>query len=251
MSMSDSRRMLMGLVVVSSMLAAAGCDHSVSGDGDDGAGGGGATTGSGPQTAAATTVAGGCDPDDQSSAITGTVGVGVGGGVGGDDGGAGGGSYSVVTVGAGVTTGGGSGERSAVSLLVSQLPPDTVWCEDQGPCPADMLVLFVDSNGNTCADPTGFPSNDAVTWRYAIGIPAALQQAGSIDLSSSDVTVLMERWETQPNSGAAATAGVGPGGTSGLLIIHEIDEDEVSFSLSGLDWDGDGNGSYTAERCDD
>jgi hypothetical protein len=242
--MIEPRRLSIAFILGASLLAAAGCDTNIDGDGDDdGAGGSSSSTGSsGPQTAVATSVAGGCDPEETVSTGM-TVGVTTGGG------GDGGGDSVTVTVGAGVTTGGGSGERSAVSMLAAQLPPGTISCEDGAACPGDMLVLFVDSNGNTCASPQGFPSNDPQQSRYVIGVPAELQNTGVIDLSSMDVVVFSEVSETQPNSGATATVGVGPGGTGGTLVIHEIDEDSISFTLSGLAWGDDPNGSYTAERC--
>lgn len=147
------------------------------------------------------------------------------------------------------TAGGGTSTPTAVAVTEDQLPPGANPCGFQTcDVPPDMLFIELASLGNTCDSPYGASPSNMNWWRVGIGLPVEHQAVGTYSLS--DQTILIENFGMFFESGtAAASTGGGPGASSGTIQITSIDEDSVSFTVSGLYGQVDLNGDYVATRC--
>ncbi len=88
------------------------------------------------------------------------------------------------------------------------------------------LYLFLGSGTQTCADPLSSLGCTGA-YRLTLKIPAALQQAGTLDLSDPQLAASIEVAPDGPASCMSSTGSF----TQGTLTIASIDASGISFSL--------------------
>lgn len=215
----ESSALLLGTV---SLFALAGCDSEIVGGGGDGGGGGAGPT---------------------SQAVT----------VGSATSGAGNGS-ATATSGSGATY----GPVGSVAFYRNELvePPGSLFCESAD-CPADMLFLFADTVGPTCADPFWDAPDmgpnpqgpDRKEWAIVVGVPADQQQVGTYALTGNQEFYVSQGSLEVENSGGVVGATGGFGDASGTLEIVSIDATSIRYRVSGVSWNFSSDGEYVATRC--
>lgn len=148
------------------------------------------------------------------------------------------------------STGVATTAKSAVAIRAADLPLDAQPCGSLCPQPSDMLYLFLDSDGNSCALPRGLPNETSSNWQRIIGLPTAYQAVGMYSLSDPSIFVAQLERIVAPSGPASASGTGGLGFFGGTLEIVSIDEKDVVVKLTNVSTNlPDENGELDAHRC--
>lgn len=152
-----------------------------------------------------------------------------------------------------VTVGTGAGAvGSSTAWLGADLAPATFErvCQSPPQCSqeADVLYLFIDSQGSTCALPLD-PDTSVTAWEVVIGVPPSAQYVG---LHAMDESFFAggSRSELIPTAGVVTVGATGGSDFhgEGTLEILELSDTIVRFSLTGVSGPEDG-AIHVASRC--